>query len=628
MTKYLNVVDTDWFRQRLVRVMYCVAAAFFLLFVRLFHLQVIQGEELRRLSENNSIRLEHTDPSRGLIFDRDGKTLVDNRPSFDLSIILKDARPVDGTIEELARVINVPASELMLKIDRSKGVAAYKPILLKQDFGRDALAAVEVRKFDLPGVVVGVRPLRHSLNKQSAAHLIGYLSEINADELKSGKYPGTKRGDFIGKFGVEKAFESFLRGKRGGRQVEVNATGQVVKVLKTVDAQPGHNIYLTIDQMLQKRTEELLKGRVGAALAMDPATGHVLAMASSPSFDQNDFVGGMSYEKWSTLISNPFRPMENKAIQAEYPPASTYKIITAMAGLEEGVIDEKTIFYCPGYYKYGDRIFRCWKKEGHGNVNVIKALIVSCDVFFYQVGQKLGADRLAWYAKASGLGAPTGINLDHEAEGLIPTKAWKKERTGKAWQGGETLSVAIGQGYDLVTPLQMLVLISAVANGGVIYKPMILKTIKTAEGKIVVQAQSQVKGKLPASSQTLELIKKGLWGVVNDRRGTAKAVRIKGIDVSGKTGSAQVVGRKDDEETSETERPDHLKAHAWFVAYAPSVDPQIAVVVIIEHGESGSKAAAPIAREMIRAYLKKAGPGKQLKAEGSKLEGEVIAANQ
>ncbi|MEE8430815.1 MAG: penicillin-binding protein 2 [Candidatus Desulfatibia sp.] len=628
MTKYLNVADTDWYRQRLIRVMYCVVAAFCLLFVRLFHLQVIQGEELRRLSENNSIRLEHTDPSRGLIFDRDGKTLVDNRPSFDLSIILKDARPVDGTIEELARVINVPASELMLKIDRSKGVAAYKPILLKQDFGRDALAAVEVRKFDLPGVVVGVRPLRHSLNKQGAAHLIGYLSEINADELKSGKYPGTKRGDFIGKFGVEKAFESFLRGKRGGRQVEVNATGQVVEVLKTVDAQPGHNIYLTIDQMLQKRTEALLKGRAGAALAMDPATGHVLAMASSPSFDQNDFVGGMSYEKWSALISNPFRPMENKAIQAEYPPASTYKIITAMAGLEEGVIDEKTIFHCPGYYKYGDRVFRCWKKKGHGNVNVIKALIVSCDVFFYQVGQKLGADRLAWYAKASGLGAPTGINLDHEAEGLIPTTAWKKERTGKAWQGGETLSVAIGQGYDLVTPIQMLVLTSAIANGGVIYKPMILKTIKTAEGKIVIQTQSQVKGKLPASSQTLELIKKGLWGVVNDRRGTAKAVRIKGIDVSGKTGSAQVVGRKDDEETSETEKPDHLKAHAWFVAYAPSVDPQIAVVVIIEHGESGAKAAAPIAREMIRAYLKKAGPGKQLKAEGSMLEGEVIAANR
>ena len=622
MTKYLNVADTDWYRQRLIRVMYCVAAAFCLLFVRLLHLQVIQGEELRRLSENNSVRLEDTDPSRGLIFDRDGKTLVDNRPSFDLSIILKDARPVADTIEKLARVINVPASELMLKINHSKGVAAYRPILLKQDFGRDALAAVEVRKFDLPGVVMGVRPLRHSLNKQSAAHLIGYLSEINAGELKSGKYPGAKRGEFIGKFGVEKAFESFLRGKHGGRQVEVNATGQVVEVLKTVDAQPGHNVYLTIDQMLQKRTEALLKGRAGAAVAMDPATGHLLAMASSPSFDQNDFVSGMSHEKWSALISNPFRPMENKAIQAEYPPASVYKIVTAMAGLEEGVIDEKTSFHCPGYYKYGDRVFRCWEEKGHGTVNVVEALIVSCDVFFYQVGQKLGADRLAWYATASGLGSITGINLDQEAEGLIPTTVWKKERTGIAWQGGETLSVAIGQGYDLVTPIQMLVLTAAVANGGAIYKPLILKMIKTTEGKIVVQAQSQVKGKLPAGSQTLELIKKGLWGVVNGKRGTARGARIRGIDISGKTGTVQIVGRKDGEETSETETPDHLKAHAWFVAYAPSVDPQIAVAVIIEHGESGSKAAAPIAREMIRTYLKKTGPGKQLKAEGSKHDAE------
>ena len=605
MGKYLKTADTDWYKQRLIRVMICVAGAFFILLLRLFYLQVIQGQELRRLSENNCIRLQSTDPSRGMIFDRNGTLLVDNRPAFDLSIILKDAKPVDRTIEKLAKLIDVPVSELMKKLEHDKGVSSYKPILLKQDIGRDALAAVEVRKFDLPGIVVNVKPRRHYINRQSAAHLIGYLSEINADELRSGKYPERKGGDFIGKFGVEKVFEPFLKGKRGGRQVEVNVMGQVVKVLKTVDAQPGQNIYLTIDHILQEKAEALLEGAAGAVVAMDPETGDILVMASSPSFDQNAFVDGMSHKQWKSLISNPLRPMANKAIQGEYPPASTFKIITAIAGLEEGIIDEKTTIHGPGYYKYGNRVYRCWRHGGHGSVNIVKALTESCDVFFYQVGQKLGIDRLAFYAKACGLGSATGINLDGEAGGLIPTAAWKKRRTGIAWQGGETLSVAIGQSYDLATPLQMLVLTSALANGGTRYKPLILKSVKTVDGDIVIQNKRQVIGKLPASKKTLAIVKKGLWEVVRNPKGTGRIAYIKGIDISGKTGTAQVVGRKNDPDLSEKDLPDHFKDHAWFVAYAPSVDPQIAVAVLVEHGGHGSSAAAPIAREIIRTYLEK-----------------------
>lgn len=618
MGKYLKTADTDWYKQRLIRVMLCVSGAFFILLIRLFYLQVIQGQELRRLSENNCIRLQSTDAYRGMIFDRNGILLVDNRPAFDLSIILKDAKPVDRTIEKLAKLIEVPVSELMKKIGHNKGISSYKPILLKQDIGRDALAAVEVRKFDLPGIVLDVKPRRHYIKKQSAAHLIGYLSEINSDELKSGKHPECKGGDFIGKFGVEKGFEGFLKGKRGGRQVEVNVMGQVVKVLKTVDALPGQNIYLTIDFILQKKAEALLEGVAGAVVAMDPETGDILVMASSPSFDQNAFVDGMSHKQWESLISNPLRPMENKAVQGEYPPASTFKIVTTIAGLEEGVIDENTIMYCPGYYKYGNRIYRCWRRGGHGNVNIVKALSESCDVFFYQVGQKLGIDRLAFYAKACGLGSATGINLDHEAEGLIPNSAWKKRRTGISWQGGETLSVAIGQGYDLSTPLQMLVLTSALANGGTRYKPLILKWVKTADGDIVIQSKKQVMGRLPAGKNTLSIVKKGLREVVNSPKGTGWIAHIKGMDISGKTGTAQIVGRKKDPNVSEKDIPDHFKAHAWFVSYAPSVDPQIAVAVLVEHGEHGSSAAAPIAREIIRTYLEKDEYGRQLKAEISK----------
>ena len=611
MAEYLKSADSDWYRLRLTGAILCVTAAFVVLFLRLFYLQVIDGEELRRLSENNCIRLQNIDPPRGLIFDRNGKLLVDNRASFDLSIILKDAKPIEDTINKLSRYTKTSSEEIQSKIARSKGISNYKPVLLKQDIGRNVLAAIEVHKYDLPGVCIDVKPRRHYINKQSAAHLIGYLSEINSGELKSGKYPDCEQGDFIGKFGAEKAYEQYLRGKRGGRQVEVNANGQVVRILNAVDTRPGFDTYVTIDQLLQKQAEKLLEGLAGAVVAMEPGTGRLLAMASSPSFDQNDFVSGMSHEQWGALISNPLKPMSNKAVQGEYPPASTFKIVTAIAGLEEGVIDADTTIFCPGFYKFGNRVYQCWKKGGHGSVNVISALAESCDCFFYQVGQKLGIDRLAWYAKAFGLGSPTGINLDHEAPGLVPTAAWKKRQTGIPWQAGETLSVAIGQGYNLVTPLQMAGLISAIGNGGDRYRPLILKKIVTSTGKVVLKGKTQVIGRLPASPKTLELVRKGLWEVVNGNQGTARGVRVAGIDISGKTGTAQIFSRKTDEVEREEDIAVHLKSHAWFVAYAPSDDPVIAVAVVVEHGEHGSSGAGPIAKELIRTYLIKDKPGSE-----------------
>lgn len=623
MAEYLKSVEPEWYRQRLVRATFCVAAAFAILFVRLFYLQVIKGKELRRLSENNCIRLQTTDPSRGLIYDRNGTLLVDNRPSFDLSIILKDAKPLKSTINNLSQYMHIPVSKLMMTINRNKSRFSYKPVLLKRDIGRDMLAMVEVRKFDLPGVVVNVKPRRHYIFKNSAAHLIGYLSKISLKELRSGKYEGYNGDDYIGKFGVEKTFDSFLRGKHGGRQVEVNATGRVMEILKTVDAVPGDNIYLTIDQVLQNRVEDLMQGLAGAAIAMDPDTGEILAMASAPAFDQNMFVNGMSHKRWGSLVSNPLRPLENKAIQGEYPPASTFKIVTAIAGLEEGVIDEKTVLHCPGYYKYGDRTFKCWRKKGHGNVDIFKALTESCDVFFYQVGQKLGVDVIARYARACGLGSATGIHLYQEATGLVPTSGWKKRRTGIPWQRGETLSVAIGQGYDLVTPLQMLIITAAVANGGTRYMPRILKGIKTSEGGIVIKGKPKIIGKLPVSEHTLAIIRKSLWQVVNSAKGTGRIARIRGADISGKTGTAQLFGNKDDDDKSDKVVPENLKDHAWFVAYAPSGNPKIAVTVLVEHGEHGSSSAAPIAREIIKTYL-----AKKLKGKSSNLRAQSSMTNE
>jgi penicillin-binding protein 2 len=603
--KYLKTADAEWYRQRVTGVMICVLAAFAVLLMRLVYLQVMKGQEYRLLSLNNRIRLQSIDPPRGLIYDRNGYVMVENRPSFDVSITLKDAGKVETTVGKVSEHLNVPPEELMLRLTTSKDISAYKPIMLKQDIGRNALASIEAHKYDLPGITVDVKLRRHYLNVRDAAHLIGYLSEISPEELTRKKYPGRRRGDFIGKFGAEKAYENYLRGTRGGRQVEVNANGQVVRVLKTVAAKPGQNIYLTIDQALQKEAESLLRGVAGAAVAMEPSSGRILALASSPAFDQNYFAIGMSHEQWDLLISNPFRPMENKAIQGEYPPGSTYKIITALAGLEEGVIDENTQVFCPGFYYFGNRQYRCWKKGGHGQVKIIKAITESCDVYFYKVGELLGVDRLAWYATASGLGTPTGINLDKEAKGLIPTAAWKKRRTGVPWQKGETLSVAIGQGFNLATPLQMVGMTAAIANGGTRFKPIILEAIKTSDGRILHQSEPQVIGKVPVSEPSLAMVKTGLWAVVNSDHGTARGSRLADIEISGKTGTSQVISRKKDDTRPEDERPAHLRPHAWFVAYAPSENPVIAVAVLIEHGEHGSGAAAPVARELIKTYLRK-----------------------
>jgi penicillin-binding protein 2 len=541
---------------------------------------------------------------RGLILDRSGVLLVDNRPRFDISIVPREAKDPEEIVQRLAELLNIPGEVLSTKLMEAKGTPAFKPILLSRDISRDALATLEAHKLELPGIIMTVAPTRHYIEGERASHLIGYLSEIRPKESRSGAFPDNSVGDFIGKFGIEKAYEPYFHGKRGIQHVEVNALGQLTRVLKTDEAQPGNNVYLTSDIQLQRLAESLLVGKVGTALAMDPSNGHILAMAVSPAFNPNAFVEGMTQESWNELVSDRFRPLENKAIQGQYPPGSTYKIVAAMAGLEERVIAEHTLLFCPGSYKYGDRTFRCWKRGGHGFMNVINALAQSCDVFFYQVGEKLGVDRLAKYAKACGLGSPTGIALDKEAKGLVPTTEWKLRRLGVPWQGGETLSVVIGQGFNLVTPIQMLGLMSAVANGGTRFKPLVVERIETPDGLPVKGEQPVSLGTLPASPKTLRIIKRGLRDAVNKPTGTGWIVHIPDLGIAGKTGTAQVVRMADDDEDEPIESKElRHRDHGWFVAYAPDRDPEIALAVLIEHGGHGATAAGPIAREMIRTYL-------------------------
>ncbi|MCG8618123.1 MAG: penicillin-binding protein 2 [Desulfobacterales bacterium] len=596
--------DRDWVKQRLIGASLCIIAVFSLLFLRLMYLQLIKGEEFRRLSKTNCVRLKSIKSSRGLIYDRQDNLLVDNRPAFDLTIVLEDADPLRETVSRLAMLIDEPYEDLMDSIEKAGRAAFYKPLTLKRDITRDQLAIVEAHQFDLPGIYIDIEPTRHYIYKKTAAHLLGYLGQINRKELESGQYPHLRSGDSIGRYGVEKSFEPFLQGRRGGRQVEVDVNGRVIKVLKTVEPQSGHDLNLTLDLRLQQRAEELLTGQDGAVVAIDPSNGDVLVMASTPSFDQNDFIGGISTKKWRALMDDPGRPMNNKAIQAEYPPASTYKIITALAGLEEKAIDRNSTSYCPGFYKFGNRRYQCWNRHGHGEIDVVDSMAQSCDVFFYQTGEKLGVDVLAQYANGAGLGRLTGVNLAHERDGLIPTATWKKSRYREAWQAGETLSISIGQGFNLVTPLQMAVFIAAVGNGGTLYKPRIVKAIKDTNGNVVKEVEPEITGGLPASAENLAIVKEGLFKVVQGARGTARRVRLKDIDISGKTGTAQVFSRKAGEKFENEKLKRTLQDHAWFVCYAPAENPKIAISVIIEHGEHGSSAAAPVASDLVATYLR------------------------
>jgi len=598
---YLKTVDNEFYRQRLSGPLIIITVSFIILISRLFYLQIIEGHKYFIMSENNCIRLQVLTAPRGLIFDRNNKLLVDNRPSFDVSVVPKDALPFNYVLSKTANFLNMDQKELIRKVRSAKGIGIYKPMMIKKDVGRKSLASIEVNKYDLPGVIIDVNPKRHYLQK-SAVHLIGYLGEINSKQLKMNKYKEYKRGDFIGKCGVEKIYESAMRGKRGGRQVEVNVTGQVLRVIDTVKPQPGNNIFLTIDIDLQKFAQDLIKDNNGAIIAMNPQNGYILCLVSSPLFDQEIFLGGMSQEQWNSLVNDKNKPLQNRAIQGRYPPGSVYKIVTAMAGLEEDIFDCNEKLDCPGFYRFGNRIFKCWKRQGHGSMNIIDALAQSCDVYFYQLGQKLGVDRIAHYSKKCGFGSLTGIELDHEEQGLIPTSEWKKNAKNEPWYKGETLSIAIGQGYNEVTPLQVANLISAIGNGGILYKPQILKSIKTVEGWLVKDNKPVIIGRLPANNKTMRLIRTGLWNAVNKPGGTAYwTARSKKYDIAGKTGTAQVVGMKKQQKDGKSLK--RFEDHAWFAAFAPFDYPEIAVVVLVENGGHGSSTAAPIAKKIIKEYL-------------------------
>lgn len=587
--------------QRRIRVFALfVVLTFAFLTHRLWVLQVLQGNHYTTMSEHNRIRLERVPAIRGMVFDRGDRLLINSRPSFDIRYLPDEGEDPETAMRRLADMVDGDAQGFLAAVGRAGG---SEGVTLLRDVDWPSVVAVETRQLDLPGVSVSVRARRSYLTEEMTAHLLGYLGEINAGQLQQLRKRGYRRGDEIGQSGLEKRWEWQLAGRSGVEKVEVNAIGRKVRMIDRLDATPGHDIELTLDMKVQRVAYDALQDKEGAIVVLEVDTGAVVAMVSSPAFDPNSFARGLTSGEWRQLTDDEETPLHNRALQGQFPPGSTFKIVTALAALEEGVISTDRRLFCGGSHEVGDRVLRCWKKHGHGHVTMHEALVQSCDVYFYRLAQRLGVDKIARYARGFGFGAPTGIELDGESPGLVPDRAWKKRRFGTPWYPGETPLVAIGQGFLGVTPLQMASLTATVANGGTVYRPWFVRRVLSPEGQVMEEYGPVRKASLDLKHRSLAVVRRALFDVVHHQRGTGRRARSEMVEVAGKTGTAQVVQMLGEVVKSE-DLPYAVRDHAWFVAYAPAKEPEIAVATLVEHGGHGGAAAAPIAREVIEAYFR------------------------
>lgn len=582
---------------------YIIAVVMCLLIMRLAWLQILQGPQYEKIAEENRIRQIVAQAPRGTIYDRNGAILVSNRPSFAISIISSEYTNAAVATPILSEITGIPVEEIN-KMLQSGSEFPYTPVRLKRDVDTAAITKVRERRYYLPGVIIEAVPVRHYVYNQLAAQVFGYVGNISDEEYAERKDKGYYPNDLIGKDGLERAWEEKLRGVDGGLQVEVNAEGEEVQILGNKAAIPGQGLVLTIDANLQKAGEDALANQIetaknigepakgGAFVVLDVRTGGVLAMASLPSFDPNVFAGGITSKDWNKLSTDPDNPLSNKAIQNAYPPGSVFKIVTLAAALDRGDTNPGEVFQDKGVYILSGWKFYGWEPKGLGQLTIVDALAFSSDPVFYELGNRMGVDNLAGYALTFGFGQRTGIKLFGEEKGTVPTEEWKVDTYGEQWYPGETLIAAIGQGYYLATPLQQAMLLMAVANGGVVYRPILVDKVLSVDGSLLEKMEPELLRTIYLRPETWNTIRQGLVAVTT--KGTGASV-FQGFPytVAGKTGSAET-GRG--------------TTHSWFACYAPADNPQIAVAVLVEDGGEGSVTAAPAARKILEAYFGVAGP--------------------
>jgi penicillin-binding protein 2 len=562
-----------------VRIVHLTVAVLVLLAVvegRLWSMQAIQGPHYLRLSEQNRLRDYIVRAPRGVIYDRRGQPLVTNRAAFTISVLPMEVRDPARLADALAPILGLNRTEILVRLEGGRRARPFEPVALRRDASKAVVTAVEERRLDLPGVIVQAEPVRDHLYGGLAAHAVGYLGEISEDEMKA--RPGYRAGDLIGKAGVERVYDSILRGTDGRLQVEVDATGRPGRVLGRQVAQPGQALVLNIDAGLQAIAEEALRGQRGAVVAMDPRSGEIFVLASAPAFDPNVFSGGISPENWKRLTGDPRLLLLNRAAEGTYEPGSVFKIVTGTAALGEGVARRESLFNCTGSYRLGNWVFR--DLAAYGTVNFIRGTQVSCNVMFWTLGRAVGEEPLERYARMLGLGRPTDVDLAAEAPGLIPSAAWKLRTVKEPWYPGDTLNMSIGQGWVLVTPLQVARMVGVIATGGTMVRPRLARS----SGAQAVTWAPEIVERVPLPDHVVRTMHEGLRAVVEG--GTGRAAAVPGLAIAGKTGSS--------------ENPRGIP-HAWFAGYAPAEAPALVVVVFIEHGWRGGVRAAPIARAIFAA---------------------------
>jgi penicillin-binding protein 2 len=581
--------QSDTWRRRVLALSIVTGLGFIVLVGQLWYLQALEGGRLQEMSDKNRIRIRPVAAPRGILFDRNGLPLVDNRPAFTLSFIPREMDDRDTVLARVSVLLGIPLAELRTSLERVPA-DSFRPVRVRRGLSLEEVTRIEERKAELPGVIIEVEPQRVYPTTTFAAHLLGYVREVNEEQMKQGRY---RRGDLIGQSGLERLLDEYLRGTDGGERIEVDALGRPIQVMRREEPDPGGQVVTSIDRHIQEAAEHAMEGHAGAVVVMDPRNGDVLAMTSSPSFALDQLAGNLDREEWRRLVSDPKTPLMNRALQSQYAPGSVFKIVVAAAGLQEGSLAPMDRTYCNGQFHLGAWTFKEWKEGGHGHVDLRSALVHSCNIFFYQAGLKVGPEAMVRYARAFGLGAPTGTDLGNEKTGLIPSVEWKRTRTSRAWQSGDTVNISIGQGPVLVTPMQIARMMSAVANGGILWKPRLVQRVQDGSGALAYSTSSKMTGNVELSPVVWNYLRSALIGVVNDG-GTGAAARLPGVLVAGKTGTAQSIAKSD-----ATRGQDH----AWFASFAPADDPQVVVVVLVERGGKGGQVAAPIARQIYQAIF-------------------------
>ena len=598
--------ETRLFSSRVIFSGLAVCVLLLILISRMIYLQVLSHDHYTTLSQNNRVSIVSIPPPRGLIFDRNGNVLAENLPSFTLELIPEQIDDVDILLEELRSIIEIKESDITRFRKALKRNRAFKSLPLKFRLNEEEVARLSVRQHQLPGVEIKAVLMRHYPHGSVGVHALGYVGRINEKELKGldTDYVGTTH---IGKNGIERYYEQELHGKVGFRKIESNARGRVLRVLEEQPPVPGKNIYLTIDLKVQEAAEKALDNRRGAVVAIDPQTGEIIALASMPVFDPNPFVNGIEYKAYRALADSIDQPLFNRAVKGRYPPGSTMKPFVGLAGMEYDVVHGSSKINCEGFFqlKNDEHKYRDWKRTGHGNMTLLAAIRESCDVYFYELALELGIDRIYAFNKQFEFGKRSGIDIPGETRGILPSREWKRKAKHESWYPGETLITGIGQGFNVMSPLQLAYSTGILANYGLKIRPHLAYALQESEHQEMQYFEPEVLGVVPkVKKSNWDYMVTSMLRVVHSNRGTARKISIGAkYKIAGKTGTAQVYGIKQNELYDQENLEDHLRDHALFVAYAPVENPRIAISVIVENGESGGGVAAPIARKVMDAHL-------------------------